>query len=114
MLQSILNDLEGCIKVRQISPDLDAREKKIDEEVDEFIQALKSGDLGQIGDEGADVCFTVMITLLQQGINPFAAMAAKLDKMNIETRWRCDCGTLGKEKQVCDICQGVGVMDVTP
>jgi phosphoribosyl-ATP pyrophosphohydrolase len=88
MLQSILKDLEGVIDVRQISPELGKREEKIDEEVDEFIQALKSGNLDHIGDEGADVCFATMITMMQHGINPFAAMARKLDLMNKETNWR--------------------------
>lgn len=88
MISQILKDLEGVIRVRNIDDGILSRKKKLEEEAEELHGALLSGKIDRISAEGADVCFVAMITMIQQGINPFAAMAYKLDRMNEETPWR--------------------------
>lgn len=88
LAQEIMKDLEGAIRARGINSDPLARLDKLDEEVGEFVEALLLGTLDDIADEGADVVIVIMITQMLKGINPFAALAAKLDEMNLETPWR--------------------------
>lgn len=86
--EQINRDLQRIIEVRNIQGDTDSRIAKLEEEGCEFVEALLIGTLDDMSDEGADVMLSTAITLLQRGINPWAAMVKKLDKMNLETPFR--------------------------
>lgn len=88
MLSNVNKDLLAIMEVRNISSDIEDRIAKLYEEVGEFVDALRSGKLDDIADEGADVKNVIDITLLQHHIEPQAAQCRKLDKMNIETPFR--------------------------
>jgi len=90
MLQSILQDLDGVIKTREITNDRPARIIKHAEELGELGMAFDCGSQSEIEDELADCIIVAMVTAQLEGYNPFALVVAKLDKMQKETPFRGD------------------------